>query len=122
MKLVVNAWFGIQVAALGELLGLADSAGIDPERVREILTGLPVTSPALKGVAGQIAVRAYAPLFPIELVAKDFDYVRALAMRSGARLPMTEAGAAVYNHAIVEGFGNLNISGVAALYQEASVS
>src|SRR5690606_29156751 len=54
MKLAVNAYLGIQVAALGEVLGFASKGGLAYERAAEVLTGLAVMSPALKGVGGQM--------------------------------------------------------------------
>jgi len=117
MKLVVNAWFATQVAAVSELLALVETVGIDPERGTEILTGLPVTSPALKGVIAQIATRAYAPMFPVELVAKDLAYARALGRHVNAGVPLIETSAAVFDKAVAAGHGDLNISGVASLYQ-----
>ena len=56
LKLAVNALFAAQVAALAELLGLLRRAGVDQAAA--------VASPALKGAAGQMLARSFAPLFP----------------------------------------------------------
>lgn len=55
MKLAVNALFGIQVAALGEVLGLLQKGGIAVDPAVEVLGSMAVTSPALRGVAQLIA-------------------------------------------------------------------
>lgn len=116
MKLAVNALFGIQAAALGELLGLVRAAGMDEGRAASILEALPVTSPAAKGVLGLMTVRDFAPRFPIDLVEKDFRYALETAQEAGADLPAAEAVRRVFAKAKDEGFGGNNISGVARLF------
>lgn len=78
-KLLVNALFAAQVAALGELLGAARHAGLDPETFAKVLGELPVTSPAAKGASRSMLDEAFEPQFPIELVRKDLRYAAALA-------------------------------------------
>ncbi|HUH05443.1 MAG TPA: NAD(P)-dependent oxidoreductase [Kofleriaceae bacterium] len=116
MKLVVNALFGAQVAALAELLGIVRGAGLDERRMLELLGDLPVTSPAMKGICSLIASRSYGPMFPIDLVAKDLQYALAAAADFGAELPATTAVARAYEHASRQGFGADNIAGLAQLY------
>ncbi|MEM1415187.1 MAG: NAD(P)-dependent oxidoreductase [Myxococcota bacterium] len=113
MKLVVNAYFATQTAAMGELLGFAAKAGVGAERAAEILGALPITSPALKGLAGLMVKGAYAPLFPVELVAKDLRYAEAAAVAVGATLPTAGGARAAFEAAIDAGDGGLNIQGVA---------
>lgn len=116
LKLMVNAIFGLQIAALSELLGTAESVGIDVAHAVGILNELPVTSPALKGVGGLIAKGVYKPMFPIDLVEKDMRYAAALASEHGKQAPMVRAGQGVYQSAQEAGFGGDNIHGVAKLY------
>jgi 3-hydroxyisobutyrate dehydrogenase len=54
MKLGINALFGIQVAALAELLALLRLRGVSPARAAEIISSTPVASPAAKGAAQSI--------------------------------------------------------------------
>lgn len=116
LKLVVNTLFGIQVAALGELIGFLAGAGVDRARALEVLSEIPVLSPAAKGVAGLITARNFAPMFPIDLVAKDFRYAGAAASAAGADLPVADATGRVFERARQQGFGGDNIAGVAKLY------
>jgi hypothetical protein len=46
MKLAANALLAIQVAAVAETLAALDKSGIAPKRALEIISGLPVMSPA----------------------------------------------------------------------------
>jgi 3-hydroxyisobutyrate dehydrogenase len=112
VKLIVNALSGIQLAAVAELIGLAKSAGIDAAKAVEIMGATPIMSPAAKMAAGAMLAGNFAPLFPIELVAKDFGYVTA----SGVNTPISAAAEAIYQKAIAEGHGNKNITGIVALY------
>lgn len=113
VKLAVNALFGIQLAAVAELIGLLRRSGLDAGRAVAIIGATPVCSPAAKGAAAAMLAEAYAPLFPIELVEKDFSYALATGATS---LPLVEAGRGVFARAIAQGFGGDNISGVARLY------
>lgn len=81
---------------------------------------MPITSPALKGVGALIGARSYAPLFPIDLVAKDFRYILTAAADVSSPLPTADAVRAVFERARDEGFGGDNIHGVAKLYEPGS--
>lgn len=122
MKLAVNTLYGVQVAAWAEMLVLLERRGIEADRAVAILNSLPTTSPALQ-VAGQLmAAASYAPLFPIDLVAKDFGYALALAEAAGASSPLLAAAHRVYADAGARGYGGDNIVGVKQVYESASSS
>jgi 3-hydroxyisobutyrate dehydrogenase len=70
-KLVVNALFAIQVAALAELIGAVRRTGFDCARVVEILSATPACSMAAAGAARSMLTDAFAPMFPVMLVKKD---------------------------------------------------
>lgn len=120
VKLVVNALFGLQVAAMGELIGLAKAMGLDPARTVEIVAATPVCSPAAKGAAAGMLARNFAPQFPIDLAAKDFAYVLGEAARTGATVPLATAVARVLADAAAQGYAGDNITGVAQLYRKAA--
>jgi len=113
-KLAVNALFGIQVAALAELLALLKNSDCDPAAVTEALASLPVTSLAAKGALALMRAKSDAPLFPIDLVEKDFAYA---LDQPGADLPMTKAGHECFAKAKAKGLAALNITAIAQLYQ-----
>lgn len=113
MKLAVNALFGVQVAAVAELLGSLAHAGIDRAAALEVLGALAVTSPAAKGVGGLMVRRDYAPRFPVALVHKDLGYA---VQAAGGAAPMTAAAQAVFQDGITRGLGEQNLVAVADLY------
>lgn len=116
IKLAVNALFGIQVSALGELISLIKGCGLDEIKAVEILTTTPVCSPAAKGAAAGILSRNFSPLFPIELVEKDLSYAVKTAQDHDGKLPIAAATQATFQDAIAEGYGTDNITGIAQLY------
>ncbi|MEM6255947.1 MAG: NAD(P)-dependent oxidoreductase [Cyanobacteria bacterium P01_D01_bin.156] len=116
LKLAVNTLFGIQVAALGEILGMLQKTDITSKMAIEWLNRMPVTSPALKGIGGLIASQNYAPLFPIDLVEKDFRYAENWAENVSQKVPTVTSVRSIYKQAQQAGLGADNINGVAKLY------
>jgi 3-hydroxyisobutyrate dehydrogenase len=116
IKLAVNTLFGIQISALGELIGLMKGCGLDEAKAIEILTDTPVCSPAAKGAAAGILARNFSPLFPIELVEKDLSYAVQTAQANGGQLPIAAATQQTFLEAIKQGYGADNITGIAQLY------
>jgi len=115
MKLAVNALFGIQVAALAEALTLLNRSGIPVESAMTLLGALPMLSPAAK-LAGNLMMSGnHAPLFPIELVEKDFRYKIATAQASNTEMPITQGTYEVYQRAIAAGLDGDNITGIIQL-------
>lgn len=116
MKLAINTLFGIQVAALSEILALLNKTEISVETAVNLLNQLPTTSPTLKGIGALIKDRNYAPLFPIDLVAKDFYYSEQLGESVCKEIPIVKAVKHIYQEAIAAGYGEDNITGVAQLF------
>lgn len=89
MKLAVNTLYGVQVAVWAEMLALLERQGITAARAVELLNTLPTTSAALQLGGKLMAAGNYTPMFPIDLVEKDFGYALALAQSLGAPTPST---------------------------------
>ncbi|MCU0761312.1 MAG: NAD(P)-dependent oxidoreductase [Steroidobacteraceae bacterium] len=114
-KLVVNALFAVQLAALAEWLPAAAGAGLAPATLRAALAATPVLSPAANGAAGLMLAQAHAPSFPLELVAKDLGYALQLA-GGNAAAPVTTTVAALVERAIGRGWGGDNVTALARLH------
>jgi hypothetical protein len=80
-----NALRAIPVAALAEILVALDNSGIAPKRALEIVSGLPVMSPAGNGFAGLMVAGDYAPRFTAALIAKHLRYAVAKRPRTRPR-------------------------------------
>jgi 3-hydroxyisobutyrate dehydrogenase len=116
LKLVVNALLGIQVAALGELLGVAERLGLDRRRAGEVLVEMPSCSPTAKAVNQAMLARNFGPAFPVELVEKDLGYLADEKPPDGA--PMSTAARAVFARAMVAGLAPDNMTAVVKLYDK----
>ncbi len=96
LKLVVNAFLGIQVAALAELLGAAGQMGLDRRRAGEVLVEMPSCSATAKGVTLAMLAGNFAPAFPVELVEKDLGYLAGETLPGS--VPVNSAALAVFGH------------------------
>jgi 3-hydroxyisobutyrate dehydrogenase-like beta-hydroxyacid dehydrogenase len=92
MKLVVNTLLGIGMQAIAEAVALGAKAGLDRNRLLNVLSETAVVAPAHVGKLERAMRRDYSPQFPIRLMNKDFGLILNLAAAVGARMPA--AGAA----------------------------
>lgn len=114
LKLIANTLFGVQVAAIAELLGRVPTLGLDPAAAIDLLGNTPILSPAAKGAAALMLNNKHDPMFPVELVAKDFGYALGDAATA---MPIAEAARSVFAQAIVNGLADANLTAVAHLYR-----
>jgi 3-hydroxyisobutyrate dehydrogenase-like beta-hydroxyacid dehydrogenase len=115
-KLIANALFAVQVAALGELVGVARRTGMNLDRLVQVLGDLPVMSPAAKGAATGMLNGAFVPMFPLTLAAKDLRYAREQADAVGSSVPVTRAASEVFERGRAHGFSDENLTAIAKLY------
>jgi len=92
MKLVVNTLLGIGMQAIAEAVALGEKAGLDRNRLLDVLSQTAVVAPAHVGKLQRAMKNDYSPQFPIRLMNKDFGLILNLAAAVGARMPA--AGAA----------------------------
>lgn len=117
LKLMVNAFYGVQVAVLAEIHGVLRQTDLDPEAAVETLAALPVTSPASAMAMKSMLSDTFPSAFPVHLVDKDFGYVVAAAAALGTPMPVAGAASGVFRQAVSRGFGADNITGVVQLYR-----
>jgi 3-hydroxyisobutyrate dehydrogenase len=58
----------------------------------------------------------FVPMFPVELVEKDFGYVVYSAKELGSNTPVASAVQAVYKEALQKGLGERHITAVLKLF------
>ena len=116
VKLAVNALLAIEAAAVAEMLGYLKSSNIQLNKAIDVIGATSVASPAIKGLAATMIAENFAPQFPVELMAKDLDYLKQSANGTNAALPLCDAAIRVAESAIRSGFGDDHISGFAKLY------
>ena len=95
MKLVVNALLGIGMQAIAESVALGEKAGLDRNRLLEVLSQTAVVAPAHVGKLERAMKNDYSPQFPIRLMNKDFGLILRLAAAVGARVPAASAASEI---------------------------
>jgi 3-hydroxyisobutyrate dehydrogenase-like beta-hydroxyacid dehydrogenase len=91
MKLVVNSLLGIGMQAIAEALVLGEQAGLDRNRLLDVLAETAVVAPAHVGKLERAVQSDYSPQFPLRLMNKDFGLILNLAAAVGAHMPATRA-------------------------------
>jgi 3-hydroxyisobutyrate dehydrogenase len=89
MKLVNNCLLGIGLQAIAEAIILGEKAGLDRDRLLDVLAETTVIAPALKGKLKNAQRDEYAPAFPLRLMHKDFSLALTLAAQLRAPMPVT---------------------------------
>ncbi len=118
LKLAINALLGIQVAAIAEILGFLEKTGLDQQNSAAIMGTMPVVSPFAKLTSELMIAGRHAPLFPVELAAKDLRYMIEAAQDAGAAVPTVSSTMQTFDQAIEASYGPENISAVTKLYQD----
>jgi 3-hydroxyisobutyrate dehydrogenase-like beta-hydroxyacid dehydrogenase len=103
MKLVVNTLLGIGMQAIAEAVVLGEKAGLDRERLLEVLSKTAVVAPAHVGKLARVAINDYTPQFPLRLMNKDFQLILKAAAESHTPMPATEAAFHVNSEELTDG-------------------
>ena len=118
-KLCNNLIAGATMAAVSESCAIAVAEGLDPGTLYELLTASTGDSRVLRtryplpGVdAAHPASNAFAPLFALDLIAKDLALARALAADHSLQVPVADAALGAYRAAQRDGRGALDYSAV----------
>ena len=91
MKLVVNTLLGVGMQAIAEAVVLGEKAGLDRDRLLEVLSKTAVIAPAHVGKLARVATNDYSPQFPLRLMNKDFHLILTEAAQEHVSMPVTEA-------------------------------
>jgi len=91
MKLVVNTLLGVGMQAIAEAVVMGEKAGLDRDRLLEVLAKTAVVAPAHVGKLARVAANDYSPQFPLRLMHKDFQLILDAAAQEHVPMPATEA-------------------------------
>ncbi len=131
MKLVVNSLLGAGMQAIAEAVVLGEKAGLDRDRLLEVLAKTAVVAPAHVGKLARIAANDYGPQFPLRLMHKDFQLILEAAAQEKVAMPTTEAAFRVNSDELArsgeEDFSAVvrrmeEVSGVASVHSSANAS
>jgi len=92
MKLVVNTLLGVGMQAIAEAVVLGEKAGLERQRLFDVLSKTAVIAPAHLGKLTKALEHDYRPEFAVGLMNKDFQLI--LETAASVRAPMPTAAAA----------------------------
>jgi 3-hydroxyisobutyrate dehydrogenase-like beta-hydroxyacid dehydrogenase len=115
MKLAVNALVHAIDVALSEALVLAERAGIDREQAYDVIAGGAAGAPFVQYKRASFLDPEGTPVaLALRLVAKDLGLAADLARQAGAPVAQLEENRAIVDAAIRAGYGDADLSAVAA--------
>jgi len=117
VKLATNALLGIQVTALAEIIGMLQRNGADASKAISAMSTTTVWAPAANYYTSTMLNDNFAPLFPVELIEKDFNYAIAAA-GSAEKAPTISAARDVFRQALAQDLGKENMTSVAKLFRK----
>lgn len=118
LKIVNNVMSVGNVVVAAEAMVLGVRAGLDPQRLFDILSTSGGRSHHFLKRFPNVLAGDFTPYFGIALSRKDVALGLGLAASFGLPMPVTSAVRQAYEAAHAEGFGNLDMAGVIALYEK----
>lgn len=109
-KLANQAIVGITIGAVSEALMLAESAGADPEAVRQALLGGFAGSRILELHGRRMLERDFQPGAPARIQHKDLTMILEEAHSRGLHLPLSSTTLDAYRRLLEAGHGDLDHS------------
>jgi len=118
IKIVNNVMSVGNVVVAAEAMVLGVRAGLDPQKLFDILSTSGGRSHHFLKRFPNVLAGDFTPYFGIGLSRKDVALGLGLAADFGLPLPVTSAVRQAYETAHAEGFGDLDMAGVIALYEK----
>ncbi len=109
LKMMVNALLGLQTAAMAEVLAYGAANGMDKAKALEFLKPTPLVSPAAALQGDKIVAGDHAPLFTVDLLAKDLGYF----LDDIDTAPVISAARTAFDAASRQGHGDKHMSAIA---------
>jgi 3-hydroxyisobutyrate dehydrogenase len=116
-KLTTNTLMGVQLATIAEMIGMLKRQGVDPKQVLDAVAATPLWSPHLTSDAASMLSGDFESHFPIKLLVKDLNYTVKTA-GGEALVPTTGAVRDVFQRAMEEQLGDLNMTAVVKLFDK----
>jgi 3-hydroxyisobutyrate dehydrogenase-like beta-hydroxyacid dehydrogenase len=120
VKLLNNTTAAVNALAVAEALVAARAAGVDAEKLRQVMAAGSGGSAMLDLKAGPMLAHDFAPLFKLAHMLKDVRHCLSEAERLGARMQLGEAAEANYTQADRKGLGEQDFAAVVEVVEEAS--
>jgi len=118
MKLVLNMLMGVQMPALAEAVVFGERAGLDREKILEMISKSGYSSPVMSfrcAIMGQRNFELAA--FKLGLMRKDMTLVLSESQKLSVPMPVSESAYAMLTAAQQQGLGDLDVAAILA-FQE----
>jgi 2-hydroxy-3-oxopropionate reductase len=103
---------------MGELLVLAQKAGVDPFKVVEAIRGGAAQCWTLDNKPQRLAQGIRTPGFKARMQLKDLKIVLETGRTYGSPLPLTEIAAEIFRQMVEHGGGDLDNSAVLSVFEQ----
>ncbi|HVB88533.1 MAG TPA: NAD(P)-dependent oxidoreductase [Candidatus Dormibacteraeota bacterium] len=120
VKLGMNLLLALEVDALAESLALVTAAGVQPERLIEVMQSSMGRSPLLDVKAPLMLKNEYPASFPLRLMHKDVRLALELARSCGLVLPAGSAAFATYTTVKDSSHDDPDFSAIARFWRKAA--
>src|SRR5262249_21397258 len=114
-----NTLMGAQMAALAELIGMLQNQHVDAKQILDAVSATAMWNPHLTRDAESMLTGNFESRFPVRLLEKDLGYT----VQTGggaASMPTVSAVRDLFQRAIDENLGNLDMTAVAKLFSTAT--
>jgi 2-hydroxy-3-oxopropionate reductase len=108
----------INYAAVSEALVLGAKAGVDPDKIVQVLSGGLAASRVLELKGASMIAHNFEPGFRIDLHRKDLNIALATARASAAPAPVSAVVAQLFEALAAAGRGDLDHSALLTVYEE----
>jgi 3-hydroxyisobutyrate dehydrogenase len=115
-KLATNTLMGVQLATLAEMVGMLKRQDVDPKLVLNAVSATAMWNPHLTRDAESMLSGDFATKFPIRLLEKDLGYTVKTA-GGDAEVPTVSAVRDLFQRAIKQNLGDLNMTAVVKLFE-----
>jgi 3-hydroxyisobutyrate dehydrogenase len=120
VKLLNNTTAAVNALAVAEALVAARRAGVDPDKLRQVMSAGSGGSAMLDLKAGPMLEHDFEPLFKLAHMLKDVRHCLREAERLGARMQLGQTAEADYSRADRKGLGEQDFAAVVEVVEEAS--
>jgi 3-hydroxyisobutyrate dehydrogenase-like beta-hydroxyacid dehydrogenase len=118
VKLLNNTTAAVNALAVAEALVAAKAAGVDPNKLREVMAAGSGGSAMLDLKAGPMLEHDFEPLFKLAHMLKDVRHCLREAERLGARMELGAVAETAYSRADRKGLGEQDFAAVVEVVEE----
>jgi 3-hydroxyisobutyrate dehydrogenase len=118
-KLITNTLMGVQLTTIAEMIGMLKRQGVDPKPVLNAVAATAMWNQHLTSDAQSMLSGNFETHFPIKLLEKDLGYTVKTA-GGDESVPTVRAARSVFQKAIDEKLGDLNMTAVVKLFDRES--